>query len=90
MNKAHIFTSLLGEIAKRNETIRTSRTLLQDMQPLMHSGKWCTTKDTGMIAEVLSRRSVCEFTRPVIRVHQFHQCPVQIITPLADNQTNAA
>jgi len=43
-----------------------------------------------MIAEVLSRRSVCGFSRPVVRVHHFHQCPVQIITPLADTQTNAA
>ena len=90
MNKAHNFSSLLGEIAKRNDSIRTSRTLLQDMQPLMHSGKWCTTKDTGIIAEILSRRSVCGFSRPVMRVHQFDQCPVQIITPLADIQKNAA
>lgn len=25
-----------------------------------------------------------------MRVHHFHQCPVQIITPLADTQTIAA
>ncbi len=89
MNKAHFFISLLGEIAKPNNSLNTSRTLLGDMQPLMHGGKWCATKNTGIVAGIISRRSVCGFSRPVMRVHQFHQCPVQIITPLADNQTNA-
>lgn len=59
------------------------------MQPLVCSGKWMPGTQAWLLKCLAGGQSV-GFLGPLMHVHHFHQCPVQIITPLADNQTNAA